>query len=142
MRAFRQSPISRGSPRFFGALMRVSLTKQQVSLGLATHTTNPHNSQNQTLTTRPSQPSGLCYGCEGGCVTCAIFLPHHVFYFFILRFFIPTSPPLQEFFGSYYLLMHSCPSPPIFLPIAIFLCRFVLPFCYQPQVLQIFAILF
>ena len=31
--------------------------------------------------------------------------------------------------------MHSCPSPPIFLPIAIFLCRFVPPFWVSLSVL-------
>jgi hypothetical protein len=37
--------------------------------------------------------------------------------------------------GSYYLSMHSWPAPPIFLPIVIFLCRFVPPFWVSLSVL-------
>jgi hypothetical protein len=39
------------------------------------------------------------------------------------------------FLGMLHLPMHSCPSPPMFLPIAIFLCRFVPPFWVSLSVL-------
>ncbi len=44
--------------------------------------------------------------------------------------------------GSYYLSMHSWPSTPIFLPIAIFLCRFVPPFWVSLSVLCARKLLF
>ncbi len=43
---------------------------------------------------------------------------------------------LEKFLqGLYYLPMHSCPSPPIFLPIAILLRLFLLPFLVSLSVL-------
>jgi hypothetical protein len=105
LRAFRQSPIHRGSPMLWCTC--ACYASKTTGIVVACSTNNPPTQlsqpdpHNQTLTTSTHQHAqlcgGLCYGCEDGCVTCAIFLPRHIFSSFDFQF-LRHLCTLPEFF--------------------------------------------